>query len=177
MLPLLVVAVVFALIVVAILGLASTKPNEFRVVRSATIAAPPEKVFPLVNDFRRWMEWSPWEHKDPNLKRTYSGAAGGVGAAYEWEGNKNVGKGRMDILESQPSKRIHIKLHFLVPFESTNHAEFLFEPQGNATKVTWTMSGASKGFHKVVCLFMNMDKMIGRDFEQGLANLNVAAQK
>ena len=177
MIPLLIIAGVLALVVMAVLGYASTKPDEFRVVRSAVMNAPPEKVFPLINDFHRWTEWSPWEHKDPNLKRTYSGSASGVGAAYDWEGNKNVGKGRMDILESQPFKRIYIKLHFMVPFESVNHAEFKLEPEGGGTKVTWTMSGASKGFHKVLCVFMNMDKMIGKDFEQGLANMNAAAQK
>src|ERR1700742_5184874 len=132
-----IVAIVLAIVIAVVLILAVTKPDTFRVERAATVNASADKVFPLISDFRQWMNWSPWEGRDPALKRTYSGAERGKGAIYAWDGNKNVGSGRMEILEATPSSKITIKLDFLKPFEAHNMAEFIMLPQGSATSVTW----------------------------------------
>jgi carbon monoxide dehydrogenase subunit G len=167
---------VIVALIAAILIFAATKPDNFRVQRSTSIKAPPEKVFPLVNDFHRWGSWSPWEKMDPDMKRTFSGPAAGKGAAYAWQGNSKVGEGRMEIIDaSQPSK-ITIKLDFIKPFEGQNTAEFAIEPKGDSTTVTWTMDGPSPYIAKVMGVFADMDKMIGNDFETGLANLKTAAE-
>jgi uncharacterized protein YndB with AHSA1/START domain len=168
---------VVALVVVAILIFAATKPDTFRIQRSTTIQAPPEKVFPLINDFRSWQSWSPWEKIDPNLKRTFAGPAEGQGAVYEWEGNKKVGQGRMEITESSPPSRLAIKLDFIKPFEAHNAVEFTTARRGDSTDVTWAMQGSQPFMLKVMCLFMSMDKMVGKDFEKGLANLKALAEK
>ena len=178
------IAVVLAIAIIVVL--AATKPDTFRVRRAATVKASPEKIFPLVNDFHQWATWSPWENKDPAMKRSYSGAASGRGAVYGWEGNKNVGSGRMEILESQilersgPSK-ILIKLDFFKPFEGHNTTEFTLLPQGDGTNVItnviWEMYGPAPFMSKVMQVFMNMDNMIGKDFETGLANLKRLAEK
>ncbi len=167
-----------ALVAVAIiLIIASTRPDTFRIERRIAINAPPEKIFPLLNDFRAWTKWSPWENKDPALKRDYSGAATGKGAVYGWEGNKNVGKGRMEILESvQPSKLV-IDLRFISPFQAHNTAEFTLTPDGNVTTVNWAMHGPNVFVSKVMSVLMNFDKMVGKDFEQGLANMKAAAER
>ena len=173
------IAIIVGLIVVAIavvLILAMRKPDTFRMQRVATMRAPPERIFSLLSDFRQWGAWSPWEHKDPALKRAYSGAASGVGAVYAWEGNKNVGKGRMEILEASPSKVV-IKLDFLAPFEAHNTAEFSMQPLGDATQVTWAMHGPAPLMSKVMQVFFDMDKMVGKDFEAGLANLKQATER
>jgi carbon monoxide dehydrogenase subunit G len=172
------IAIIVAILVVAIvavLGYAATKPNTVSYTRSASINAPPEKITPLINDFRTWPVWSPWEKKDPNLKRTFSGSASGVGAVYAWEGNKNVGSGRMEILESTP-KNIRIKLDFITPFKANNTADFTFTPHGSATHVDWVMTGENRFIGKVMSVFMDFDKMIGKDFEAGLAAMKSAAE-
>jgi uncharacterized protein YndB with AHSA1/START domain len=169
--------VILLAIVVAILAYASTRPAEFRIERSATMNAPPDRVFAAINDFRNWLAWSPWEKLDPALRRTHSGSPSGRGAIYEWEGNKKVGKGRMEITESTPPSKVLIRLDFIKPFESHNTAEFRIEPQGTATQVTWTMNGKNQFMGKLMGLFMNMDRMIGKDFEAGLANLRGVVER
>ena len=172
-----VIAVVVAVIVAGILLYATTRPDSFTVKRSAAIKAPPERLFALINDLHGWAAWSPYEKKDPGMKRTFSGAAQGKGAVYEWDGNKNVGTGRMEILEATPPSKIVIKLDFLKPFEGHNTAEFTIEPKGDNTTVTWAMYGPSSFIFKVMGVFMDMDKMIGNDFAAGLANLKALAEK
>ena len=159
-----IVLAVFAVVV-------AIQPSDMRVARSATIDAPPDAVFAQVNDFHNWQAWSPWEKLDPNLQRAYSGAESGEGAAYHWTGNAEVGEGQMTIEESRPGELIHIKLEFLKPFAATNAAEFTFAPHGDSTEVTWTMTGEKNFVCKGMCLFMDMDAMIGADFEKGLAQL------
>ena len=172
-----IIAIAVLVVLVAILIFATTKPDNFRVERSTTIKAAPERVFALINDFQRWTSWSPYEKKDPGMKRTYSGAASGTGAIYEWDGDKNVGKGRMEITESTPSSRIVIKLDFLAPFEAHNTAEFTLQAQGDSTQVTWAMYGPANFMSKLMSVFFSMDKMIGDDFAIGLANLKAAAEQ
>jgi hypothetical protein len=166
-----IVVIILALAIAVILILASTKPDTFRVRRSLPIKAPPETLFALINDFHRWGAWSPWETRDPAMKRSFSGAPSGAGAVYAWEGNKNVGSGRMEILESNAPAKIVIKLDFFKPFEGHNTAEFTLLPQDGATAVDWVMHGPAPFMSKVMQVFMNFDTMIGKDFEQGLANL------
>ena len=163
--------------VIAVLVLAATKPDRFSVRREATIQAPAEKIFPLIDDFHQWVAWSPWEHRDPVLKRTYGGAERGKGAAYAWEGNSSVGSGRMEILESAAPSKIVIKLDFIKPFEGHNTAEFTLQPQGDATHVSWLMHGPAPFINKLMQVFMNLDRMIGKDFEAGLANLKKLTEK
>lgn len=150
--------------------------KTFRVERSIDIAAPAEKVAPLIEDFHAWRSWSPYENRDPNMQRSYGAIARGKGATYGWEGNKNVGAGKMEILQANPS-RIVIDLQFLKPFKAHNQAEFTLQPNGNTTRVSWAMTGPSSLMMRVMGLFMNMDKMIGRDFEAGLANLKAVTEK
>ena len=171
------VVVALAVVVAGILIYAATRPDSFRVQRSASIKAPPDKIFPLINDLHAWSAWSPYEKKDPAMKRTFSGAPNGKGAVYEWDGDKNVGKGRMEITEATPPARILIKLDFLKPFEGHNTAEFTMEPKGDNTVVTWAMYGPSAFMMKVMGIFMNMDNMIGNDFAAGLASLKAVAEK
>jgi carbon monoxide dehydrogenase subunit G len=172
-----IIAVVLAVAVAIVLILAVTKPNTFSVQRAATVKAPPEKIFPLINDFHQWVTWSPYENKDPAMKRSYSGAESGKGAVYSWEGNKNVGSGRMEILDTSAPTKIVIKLDFFTPFEGHNTAEFTMLPQGDVTNVTWVMHGPAVFISKVMQVFMNLDKMIGKDFEVGLVNLKTLAEK
>jgi uncharacterized protein YndB with AHSA1/START domain len=166
-----IIVAVLALAVAVVLILALRKPDILRVQRVASIHAPPEKVFALINDFHQWRAWSPYEDRDPNLQRTYSGANSGKGAVYEWRGNRNVGSGRMEILDAPPPQKVVIKLDFISPFEGHNTAEFTFVPQGDATQVNWLMHGPAPLMSKVMQVFMNMDNMIGKDFATGLANL------
>jgi uncharacterized protein YndB with AHSA1/START domain len=166
---LVIIAVVLAFVIAAVLIMAATKPDTFRIERAARLTAPAEKIFPLISDFHQWLNWSPWEGRDPALKRTYSGAERGKGAVYAWESNKNVGSGRMEILEATAPSKIVIKLDFLKPFEAHNTAEFTMLPQGGATNVIWVMHGPAPFMSKVMQVFMNMDRMIGRDFETGLS--------
>lgn len=159
-----------------ILVYAATKPNTFRLQRSAIINAPSEKIFPFITDLHQWMAWSPWEKLDPELKRSFSGASQGKGAQYQWEGNSNVGTGGMEILEAVPSM-IKLKLDFLKPFEAHNFAEFTLEPRGEATNVTWAMYGPQPFMAKVMSLFMDCEKMVGPQFETGLSNLKTIVEK
>jgi carbon monoxide dehydrogenase subunit G len=175
MLKIILIAVV--VLVIALLIFAATKPDSFQVQRTASIKAPPEKIFPLIDDFQNWGAWSPYENKDPAMKRTRSGAVNGKGAVYEWDGDKNVGKGRMEITESSPTSKIVIQLDFFKPFEAHDIAEFRLEPQGDSTKVTWAMHGPAPFISKLMQVFINFDNMIGKDFEQGLANLKTVAEK
>jgi uncharacterized protein YndB with AHSA1/START domain len=172
-------AVVILLIVAvaAVLALAMTKPDTLRVQRSASIKAPPDKIFALISNLQGWTAWSPYEKKDPAMKRIHSGAPSGKGAIYEWDGNNQVGKGRMEIVEVTPPSRVVIKLDFMKPFEAHNTAEFTMQPAGDATNVTWAMYGPNLFVGKVISVFIDMDNMIGRDFEAGLTNLKTIAER
>jgi uncharacterized protein YndB with AHSA1/START domain len=172
-----IVAVVLAIAIAVTLILAAQKPDIFRVQRAATLRAPPERIFSLISDFHQWGTWSPWEHRDPKMKRTFSGTERGKGAAYAWDGNKNVGSGRMEILDATVPSKIVIKLDFIKPFEGHNTAEFTMLPRSGATEVIWTMYGATPFIGKVMHVFINMDRMIGKDFEAGLANLKTAVEQ
>jgi uncharacterized protein YndB with AHSA1/START domain len=176
-----VIVVVLAVVIAIVLILAATKPNTFSVQRATTVNAQPERIFPLINDFHQWGSWSPYENKDPAMKRSFSGAADGKGAVYGWEGNKNVGSGRMEILDTSKPSKIVIKLDFFTPFEGHNTAEFTMLPQGDATNlttnVTWLMHGPAPFMSKVMQVFINLDNMIGKDFEIGLANLKRLTEK
>lgn len=169
MLKIILLAVV--VIVVIFVVIVALQPAEFRVARSATISAPAPAVFAQVNDFHKWEAWNPWGKIDPAMQQDYQGAPAGVGAIYTWNGNKEVGEGRMILIESRPSDLIRIKLEFIKPFTATNAAEFTFRPEGNQTVVTWSMTGNNNFIAKAVHLFMNMDKMIGGQFEKGLASM------
>lgn len=173
---LLIVVGVLLLAVVVVLVLASTKPGCVHYERSAVIHAPAEVVFGHINDFYAWAPWSPWEKLDPNIKRTYGDPAAGVGGTYAWAGNKNVGEGRMTIVESRPGELVRIKLEFLKPFAATNEANFILTPAEGGTKVTWTMDGPNLFMGKVMSLFMDMDKMIGDNFDKGLADMGKVAE-
>ncbi|MCA0277177.1 MAG: SRPBCC family protein [Proteobacteria bacterium] len=168
---------IIVLAVLAILAIAATKPNNFVVQRTTDIAAAPETVFALIDDFHKWRDWSPWEGLDPDLRRKMSGAQSGRGAVYEWDGNKKVGSGRMEIVEAAAPNKVAIKLDFLRPFEAHNMAEFTIVPQGQTTRVNWAMRGPSLFMTKVMQTVMNFDKMIGKDFEKGLANLKAIAER
>jgi uncharacterized protein YndB with AHSA1/START domain len=171
------IAVVLVIAIAIVLILAATKPNTFSVQRATAIKAPPEKIFPMINDFHQWGSWSPYEHKGPAMKRSYSGAESGNGAVYAWNGNKNVGSGRMEILDSSTPSKIVIKLDFFTPFEAHNTAEFTLRPQGDAINLTWLMHGPAPFMSKLMQVFMNIDNMVGKDFEVGLANLKRLAEK
>src|SRR3979409_1846756 len=175
------IAVILAIAIAVVLILAATKPDTLRVQRSVRIKAPPEGIFPLISDFHQWRNWSPYEQKDPAMKRTYDGAERGKGAVYAWEGDKNVGSGRMEILEASVPTKIVIKLDFFAPFEGHNTAEFTMLPQGDATNVTtnvtWLMYGPTPFMGKIMHVFMNIDRMVGKDFEIGLANLKRLTEK
>lgn len=172
-----VVLLLIAVPLVVILALAATQPDTFRVQRATAIKAPPETIFPLINDFHAWEAWSPYEKKDPNMKRTLSGASAGKGAVYEWDGDGNVGAGRMEITESSPSSKLELNLDMLKPLAAHNVVEFTLEPEGDATTVTWAMKGEAPYFAKVIHVFLDMDTMVGSDFEVGLANLKALAEK
>lgn len=173
---LLIVVALLVLAIGAVLVYAATKPDTFRVQRSTSIKAPPEKIFALINDFRHWAAWSPYEHKDPTMKRTYSGAESGKGAIYEWDGDKNVGAGRIEIADTSPPNKITIKLDMIKPFEAHNIVEFTLEPNGDTTTVTWAMNGRVPYLAKIVHVFFNVDRMVGNDFEAGLFKLKAAAE-
>lgn len=164
-------------VIVALLALfIATRPAEFRVERTATIAAPPAVVFGRLADFAKWSDWSPWEKLDPSMKRTLSGTPATVGHAYSWAGNDKVGEGKMTITGLTPAERVDIRLEFLKPWKATNDTVFSLEPEGDGCRITWAMSGTNGFVMKAMGLVMNMDSMIGKDFEQGLRNLaSVAA--
>jgi uncharacterized protein YndB with AHSA1/START domain len=170
------IALALVVVIVGILVFAATKPDVFHVERSAVINAPSEQIYPLLSDFHQWNRWSPWEELDPGMTRTHSGAPSGPGAVYEWSGNSDVGKGRMEITEAVEPSRVAIALRFIEPWEANNVATFRLAPRGNATMVTWTMDGPSPYLMKVMGVFMNMDRMIGTDFEKGLGKLKTVAE-
>ena len=171
------ILIVLAVILAGVLGLAATKPDSFSVQRSTTIQARPDKIFPLVADFHRWAEWSPWEALDPAMQRSHSGAPSGPGAVYSWHGNKAVGAGRMEVMAAQAPAQVTIKLDFIRPFEGHNSTDFNFVPQGDATLVTWVMTGPTPFVSKLMQVFFSMDKVIGKDFETGLAKMKAVAEK
>lgn len=165
------ILIALAAIVVVFVAIVALRPSEFRVARTVTIAAPAPAVFAQVNDFHKWEAWNPWAKIDPAMKQAYEGAPAGAGAIYTWTGNNEVGEGRMTITESRPSELIGITLEFQKPLRATNTAEFTFKPEGDRTVVTWSMTGHNNFIAKAVQLFMNMDKMIGGNFEKGLADM------
>lgn len=169
---LLVLAVLILLLVVVI----ALQPSDFRIERSTTIAAAPVAVFPHVNDLHQWGDWSPWAKLDPAMKLTFDGEAG-KGATYHWEGNSDVGEGRMTITESRPDELVRIHLEFIRPFAATNEVEFTFEPKENQTKVNWLMTGKNDFMGKAFGLFVNVEKMVGGQFEQGLSQLKSVVEK
>ncbi len=172
-------AIIIAVIVLLALGVliyASMKPDAITISRSITIKAPADKIFPLINDFQAWQSWSPYETKDPGMKRELGVPITGKGATYAWDGNKNVGQGKMEITESAPPTRIVIKIHFLRPMENEAMANFTLSPKTDNTDVTWTMVTPTPLMSKVMSIFFDLDKMIGTDFEVGLANLKTKAE-
>ncbi len=173
---------ILAIGIVVVLILAAMKPDTFQVQRAVAINAPPERIYPLIADFRAWGAWSPWEKKDPNLKRSFSGPEAGKGSIYAWAGDKNVGEGSMEIVTAEPSSKVGLKLDFIKPFETHNAVVFALQPQGSATQgsttnVTWTMTGPTPFFAKIIHVFLNMDRMVGGDFEAGLASLKAQAER
>ena len=165
-----------AVLILLLVILVAMQPGDFRVVRSASMGAPPADVFAQVNDLHKWEAWSPWAKIDPAMKQTYDGQPAGSGAIYSWNGNSQVGEGRMTITESRPSDLVRIKLEFMRPFAGTNDVEFTFKPEGNQTVVTWSMAGTKNFIVKAFGLFMSMDKMVGGMFEQGLAQMKAVVE-
>lgn len=171
------IALLAFVLIVGVLGYATTRPDTLRVQRSARINAPAEKIFPLIADLHTWSQWSPYEKVDPAMKKVYSGTPQGKGAVYEWDGNSNVGQGRMEIVDAADANRVAIKLDFLRPLEGHNVAEFALVPHGAATDVTWTMTGPTPYIGKLIGVFIDMDNMIGKDFEAGLNGLKAIAER
>ena len=163
------ILIALAAIAVVFVAVVAMQPSDFRIVRTATMSAPAPAVFAQVNDFHNWEAWSPWAKLDPAAKNSFEGPPAGTGAIFRWAGNNQVGEGSMTITESRPSDVIRIKLEFLKPMAGTSTAEFTFKPEGDQTTVTWSMSGKNNFIAKAICLFMNMDKMVGGKFEEGLA--------
>jgi uncharacterized protein YndB with AHSA1/START domain len=161
---------------VAILVLAAFRSNTIEIQRSRTIPAAPEKIFALINDFHNWKLWAPQDREDPELKRTFSGPESGIGAESGWSGSGNSGQGKMVIVESEPSRRVSVKVDFVKPFEAHNLNQFTLAPAGTSTNVTWQMLGTNPYFMKVMGLFVNLDKLMGKHFEAGLENLATACQ-
>ena len=166
-----------AALVAVFLVIVALQPSDFRFERSATMRAPAAAPYAQVNDFQKWRDWSPWEKVDPQLKRSYEGPPAGTGAQYAWVGNKDVGEGRMTIVESKPGELVRIKLEFFKPFAAVNDAQFSFKPAGDGTAVTWSMTGQNNFLAKAICLFVDMDQMVGGMFEQGLAQMKMAVEK
>lgn len=171
------IAIVIVLAIAGVLVAALLQPDTFGVRRAASIQAAPEKIYPLISDFSRWGAWSPYEKKDPAMKRSFSGPGAGKGAVYAWEGNKDVGAGRMEIAEAAAPSRVSLKLDFTRPFEAHNRVDFTLEPKGGATQVTWALQGPMPFISKVICLFVDMDSMVGADMEAGLASLKAIAEQ
>jgi hypothetical protein len=170
------VTLVILCLVAGTLAYAATRPDALHVERTAIIKAPPARIFPFIGDLHSWTSWSPWEKLDPAMERTYGGAASGRGAVYSWKGNRRVGQGRMEIIDASQPARITIKVDFSEPFETRNVARFLLSPQGDSTSVTWSMDGRIPYIVKLMGIFVNLDAMIGNDFEAGLANLKALAE-
>lgn len=164
-------------LVPAVLLVAASRPDHFRVERRLTMHAPAERIFPLVNDLHRHVEWSTWERKDPHMKRAHSGSPSGAGAVYEWDGNGEIGRGRMEIVESSEPRRIVLAMDFLAPMEAHHTAEFVFEPDDAGTTVIWAMYGSQNLVGKLMGLFLDVDRMIGSEFAKGLENLRTLAER
>jgi len=172
------IGIVVVVVVVVVLAFAATRPDDFTVQRSVTIKAEPAKIYPLITDFSQWAGWSPWEKLDPAMKRTLTGPASGRGAVYVWDGSSKVGAGRMEVKDAVAPSKVVIQLDFLRPFEAHNMTDFTLVPRPDAsTEVTWLMRGPAPFVSKLMGVFVDMDKMIGKDFEAGLANLKAAAEK
>ncbi len=171
------ISIIFFTLLTALLLFATTKPDTFYVERSTRIKAPADKIFSIINDHHQWSAWSPWEKLDPTMKKTYSGPVSGKRAIVDWEGNNEVGAGRSEIIESIPSSKITIKLDMLKPFETHNIVDFTLQPEGETTHVIWAMHGPQPYIAKVASIFINCDKMIGKQFEEGLSNLKNLAEK
>ncbi len=165
-----------AVLLVAVCGLIATRPSTFTLQRTATFKASPDIAFALVNDFHHWGQWSPWDKMDPNQKRAFEGAATGTGAIYGWSGNDQVGEGRMTIEESKANELVRIKLEFIKPWQATNSTTFTFSPAAEGVSVTWKMEGHNDFMGKAFSLVMDMDAMVGKDFDNGLANMGKAAE-
>ena len=174
---LLIIGMVLAVFIATVLGLAAARPDVMRIERSATLRAAPGAIFAHLNDFQLWNAWSPWEKLDPAMRKTFSGAALGLGAVYEWEGNSKAGKGRMEVTESEAPSKVVIQLDVLKPFKASNVTAFTLAQKGDSTELTWAMSGRSPFMAKVMGLFINMDKLVGKDFERGLENLRSVVEK
>jgi uncharacterized protein YndB with AHSA1/START domain len=173
---LLYIAIAVIAVVAALAGIVAMQPSAFRIERSTVVNAPQAAVFALVNDFHNWAAWSPWAKMDPAMKLSFEGPPAGKGAVYSWSGNNQVGQGRMTIMESRTDEFVSIKLEFQKPFAATNTAEFTFKPDGDKTDVIWSMTGHNTFMFKAFRLVMNMDKMVGGQFEQGLAQMKAAAE-
>jgi hypothetical protein len=171
------IGIAVVVVIAVILILASRQPDDFTLQRSTLIKAKPEKVFAQINDFHNWGAWDPWAKMDPSMKVTFSGAANGKGAQYAWEGNGQVGSGSMEIVESTVPTKVDIQLNFLKPMKGQDTATFTLQPQGDSTQVTWAMAGKVPFIGKIFHLFMNMDKMVGSQFDKGLADLKAVSEK
>ena len=169
------ILIAVVVVFIALAAFVATRPSEFSVSRSDTFAAP--AVFAQVNELRKWEAWSPWAKKDPQMKQSYEGPAAGAGAVTSWVGNKDVGEGRMSIVESRPAELVRFKLEFFKPFAATNSAEFTFKEQGGRTAVSWSMSGRNNFVGKAMSVVFDFDKMIGADFEAGLASMKTIVEK
>jgi Polyketide cyclase / dehydrase and lipid transport len=174
--PTIVILVVVFVLIVALVAFISTRPGSFHIERSAQVSAPPGVVFSIINDLHQWGLWSPWDKLDPNMEKTYSGAPVGPGAVYAWTGNSKVGAGRNTLLESKADEFVSMKLEMFRPFACTNQVTFKLVPAEGGTRVSWIMDGKNNFMGKAVSLFMNMDALVGKNFEEGLAKLNTAAQ-
>jgi uncharacterized protein YndB with AHSA1/START domain len=170
------ILVVLVFLIVVLVVVVAVQPADFRITRSATIAAPPAAVFEQVNDFHKWNDWSPWAKLDPNAKNTFEGPSAGVGAKFAWSGNNEVGEGSMTITESKPSELVRMRLDFIRPFAATSATEFTLKPEGSGTAMSWSMSGRNNFIGKAVGLFMNCDKMVGDQFEKGFGNLKALVE-
>jgi hypothetical protein len=164
-------------LIAAVLLYAASRPDHFRIERSITVQSTPEKIYPLISNFHQWEAWSPWEKVDPQIQRRYSGPTEGKGAVYAWSGNKDIGQGRMEIIESVPSSKLRLQLDFITPFEAHNTVDFALTPQGRATVVTQSMQGPSPFISKLMGLVFSIDKMVGGKYEEGLASLKGLAEK
>jgi uncharacterized protein YndB with AHSA1/START domain len=171
------IALALVVLIAALTAFIATRPAEFRVERTAQVNAPPETVFPLIDNLQNWQRWSPFEKLDPEMKKTFDGPEAGAGATYAWDGNSQAGAGKMTIEESKPNENVDMKLEFTRPFESACKVKFLLVPDSGGTKVTWSMQGENNFIGKAMCLVMDMDQMVGKDFEEGLASLNKLAQE
>jgi hypothetical protein len=170
------ILIVIAVVVILLLVIIASRPEDFSITRSTTMSVAPQAVFPQVNDLHNWSGWSPWARLDPDMKMTFTGPKAGTGAAYTWSGNSKVGEGRMTIMESRANELVKIKLEFMKPFTATNASEFTFQPQSSQTNVIWSMTGKRNFMMKAMSLVMNMDKMLGGQFEQGLAQMKAIAE-